>query len=174
MCFNLKYLWRICRTKLTLSQRDFSNILVFPTRNISQTASCMCLTIPPVPTSWGMSLNPSCDLHEWNLQARIWTECKTGIWWRDQPDFYGIWLGFVCLFFSCMWVNSDECRVLRCSLLPASFFKSPETPHPQKISNSWLFFTSFSTALAEQKAEALKHPFIFGYEILCALNYFYQ
>lgn len=36
------------------------------------------------------------------------------------------------------------------------------------------FFTSFYTALAEQKAEAQKHPFIFEYEILCVLNYFYK
>lgn len=131
-CFNLKYLWKSVEPNRLFGQRDFSSILVFPTRNMSQTVSCLCLTIPPVPTSWGMSLNPTCDLHEWNLQARIWADCKAGIWWREQLDFYGIWLGFVCVLFSHIWVNSDKCRVLHCSLLLASFFNTPCTQKKKK------------------------------------------
>lgn len=167
-CFNLKYLWKSVEPNRLFGQRDFSSILVFPTRNMSQTVSCLCLTIPPVPTSWGMSLNPTCDLHEWNLQARIWADCKAGIWWREQLDFYGIWLGFVCVLFSYIWVNSDKCRVLHCSLLLASFFNTPCTQKKKK--KLMLVVFAFHTALGEQKAEALKHPLIFGYEILRAFE----
>lgn len=52
---------------------------------------------------------------------------------ENNQTFMGFGWDLAACFFSCMWVNSDECRVLHCSLLPASFFKSPQPLTPQKL-----------------------------------------